>query len=51
MMSLDSGAVYAFDFFKEAAGQTRPLNYAIAKCDDAHCWGYSLDHGGVDEAA
>lgn len=51
VVSLVSGAVYDFDLIKEAVGQTRQSDYAIAKRDDAHCWGYQLDHGGVDEAA
>jgi hypothetical protein len=48
MTSLDSGDTYTFSLVKSATGQTKRLDYAISKRDTS-CWGYQLDHGGVDD--
>ena len=48
MTSLDSGATYTFGLVKSATEQTRRSDYAVAKRDTS-CWGYQLDHDGVDD--
>jgi hypothetical protein len=47
MTNLDSGETYNFSISAAPTQQTKRSDYAISKRDTS-CWGYQLDHGGVD---
>lgn len=48
MTALDSGETYTFNLIESATEQTRRSDYAVTK-RETQCWGYQLDHGGVDD--
>ncbi|KFY00193.1 hypothetical protein O988_03451 [Pseudogymnoascus sp. VKM F-3808] len=48
MTSLESGESFTFSLTDAAPKETKRSDYAISK-RDTDCWGYELDHGGVDD--
>lgn len=47
--SLETGQTYTFALAQDARDQQRRSDFAIEK-RKIDCWGYLLDHGGVDDA-
>ncbi|PHH65113.1 hypothetical protein CDD81_3244 [Ophiocordyceps australis] len=48
MTSLESGAKYNLDLVQDTADHAKRSEHTLEK-RDISCWGYELDHGGVDE--